>query len=1672
MQQKIVKIISTLLVTTILYANSAAVISYAADNFLSTDELEKQGTSTKSSNVEFDVYYDGGTHGQSIDINSTDTKLNVKFNVKNTGYLKDITVDFSDSNFEISDDGTNSDKVQTFDEENKTITFNQINGGSEVVKSLNILANKADEVNEDMFNRDNNINLTATYVDENEKTTAITKTIVIHTGWKVEDATALLNYEITKYIPYSVNGTNKIITQGKLTSGVENSILPIKETNIEIIAPQINNEYPESVTVVANSTVATNGDANGDKFTYANNCQYDSTTGKITINVKNEVTDGKIAWNKNVLDEYLITYIYSSNAYEAVKDQKVRITFEASSILSLYNDGTGVVNVKRSVNGYEDQIEQLGSVIDFKTEVTTELNKGYMYNNKVASEENKKETEYSVKYTANISYADIIDELTLTQGIDQFVTSDGTENSTTVENNNYAYNKTLKISKNEFDKIIGDGQIVISNNDGTAIATITANTATENGYILVDLSSVNTNSIIIKTSKPKAAGNITFELTKAINKNLDYVESKIKNFTSIKTSVAANAKNDNIDIANQELTSNITLSEPTQKASVTVNKDTLSTILTNEDVEIKVTLENDSIDDVMYKNPTITINLPSNIESINVKDVVRYFDDELSVERAEILDNDDGTKTITIKLNGTQTKYNNVAAKGATVVVTADIKLNQLTPTTNTQIEAIVVNGNTEKTTVTTSTNIKYVAPTGVVTTNSMSGYNGGSEELIAISGEPKEALIQTATDAKTVTYKMNVINNYSNTLDNIVVLGRTSFAGNKDITTSEDLGSTMSLPLTSAITVNNIDSSKVTIYYSENGEATTDLSNTSNKWVTTISDYSKVKSYMIVLNGYTMNTGDSFDFGYTATIPANLDYNQSAYQNYAVFFNNNQASGTIQDKTSAVRIGVTTGTIAKLEATLTSEIPSGETVKGGTYLNYTLKVTNTGSRSAENTVASIVLPSKVSYVEDENASEGSSTQELDEDYNTILKLNLGTIEALSSVERTITLETKTTALEEAIIEIMATVTAADNINTTTNTITNIVGKTYFDTKVSTRAANGNYVIENDTYLYTLTLRASDSYSVTEEKEITRENTIVTINLPEELTYESIELKQYSSEIKGDADITSTATVTNNGKTVTINIGSLDGGRGKVLIVKSKIATLPDGVYQKEMKITATIQADDTDVENIEEVIDTVNKAGMKITQTSNIPSGTTVTAGEEFTYTFTIENLSDVILNDVKFIDYLPEGLQYKSAKVTYSDGVVSKSKKVDSNGNPELEVNLNAKETITVEINVTVKSMDSETRIINKASVSNEYVENVESNQISHTIKKFVNTDINIDSETGEETQTKKIIGTIWLDSNKDGIKDVDEGKVSGVTVLLLDNETGNIAIDATGTNAITTTAADGTYMFNDLNEGRYTVIFLYDSANYSATTYQKANVDESQNSDAIDKAIVYEGVSRIGAVTEEIVISEENKYDIDLGLVENQKFDLKLDKIVSSITVNNTKGTNKYEYNKNFAKVDFESKYADSSTMIIEYKFTITNEGAIPGYVKKLADYLPEGLKFSTELNTDWYEGKDGTIYNATLANTIINPGESKEVTLILTKSMTKESFDLITNTAEIYETSNDYGIEDVDSTPGNKTTNEDDISIANVLPSVKTGEAVIYATLIITVIAIVGIGIYMIKKKVIK
>ena len=223
--------------------------------------------------------------------------------------------------------------------------------------------------------------------------------------------------------------------------------------------------------------------------------------------------------------------------------------------------------------------------------------------------------------------------------------------------------------------------------------------------------------------------------------------------------------------------------------------------------------------------------------------------------------------------------------------------------------------------------------------------------------------------------------------------------------------------------------------------------------------------------------------------------------------------------------------------------------------------------------------------------------------------------------------------------------------------------------------------------------------------------------------------------------------------------------------------------------------------------------------------------------------------------------------------------------------------------------------------------------------------------------------------------------------------------------------------------------------------------------------------------GAVTGKIVVADGSISNIDIGLVEAMKFDLSLTKEITKMTVSNSQGTKTTEFSGNtLAKVEMTAKYVAGSEVYVEYTFTVRNEGEIAGYAKKIVDYIPEDMNFNSGLNPIWYTGSDGNLYTTTLADVEIKPGEAKQFKLVLSRTMTDENTGLVVNTAEIVEDYNIYGVSDTDSVLGNKAQNEDDFGRANALISIKTGEAFIYISLIITTILLVGIAVFIIVLKV--
>ena len=270
-------------------------------------------------------------------------------------------------------------------------------------------------------------------------------------------------------------------------------------------------------------------------------------------------------------------------------------------------------------------------------------------------------------------------------------------------------------------------------------------------------------------------------------------------------------------------------------------------------------------------------------------------------------------------------------------------------------------------------------------------------------------------------------------------------------------------------------------------------------------------------------------------------------------------------------------------------------------------------------------------------------------------------------------------------------------------------------------------------------------------------------------------------------------------------------------------------------------------------------------------------------------------------------------------------------------------------------------------------------------------------------------------------------------------------------------------------NLNAGAYVVVAQYDTENYIVITYKAEGLAESENSDFFDTKLDNTNV----AATDTITIENSNSYNIDLGLKEREKFDLRLDKLVNKVTVTNTKlDPRVYEFNKQFVQVSLYNTYVEYSTVLIEYTINITNDGKVAGYAKEIVDYIPEGMAFNSELNSNWYLGKDGNAYTTALANTIINPGETKTVKLVLTRKMTGENVGMVHNVAEIFKDYNEYGLSDGNSTPGNKKDGENDMSYADTLLAMSTGrEVASFIGITLGVLAIVVLAVYLIKKYII-
>ena len=1658
------KILEKLLVIVLIFTLTFANFAFVTKSYASfADTLFGEKSDTGSKDVEFDAYF--GTEEEKAfsvisDVNNEDLAINMDLNIKGNGYLKDSKIQIlgtedKELNFNLKEKTEFEEVVKNF--EDNTYYLNQIDGDSEVRIEVPIEYKNEEFVNENQISSDNKIVFSGTFVDNEGEEVEVSKEVTLNVSWK-DEKEINTESEATKYIDY---GAGVILqTVERINNESEEKTLPVKATEIEINVPTLKEAKPSKITVVANSLEATNGEGAGEVEFSEDNWEYNAEENKLIIKVENtkqkvevkenegeylqegETKEEERYYNGTGIDEYLVTYTYEN--VEVGEEEKVTVGTNVTTKMTTVSGVEGENNETTVTENKEYNYELQGKAGDIvslnKENKKGEISKAYTYVN--YNNAGKYETEIGEEVIVNISYKDIVEGIEVKDERNEYVDKAGNR----VETGDIYY-KRISIAKENFDSILGEtGEVKVKDEAGNVIAVVNKDSSVnEAGNIEIGFEG-RYGKLSFEISKPAGEGNLVISTVKAIN-GAGVDKQTYINIDRISTSSSITAKYSYVEGAVEVGTveTSTKLVDTNTEANLVIDRESLSTIEENKDVEMRIELNNARETSDIYGHSEFEIVLPENIESVEVTNVSMLYGEGLEITGSEV-----NGKTIRVIVDGKQEGINSgVLTNGTNIVIKANIKVNLYTPAktenivmryTNSEATNYVDGGYKE-------VGMNYSAPTGLVAVNTVSNYDDNGTVTTSVRQGKKEGILNVYAQGREVTTEIIVMNNNSNTVSEMKILGRVPHVGVKDIQTGEELGTTIESKMASLLIGDERNRGTFKIYYSENGEATQDLSDGANGWTETPANIENIKSYLIIPEdtNYYMDPSEVLRFTYTYTIPENLTHNEYSYGTFGVYYMNNSELSQSEEISIADLVGLTTGIGPELSVNITDDT---DTVKENEEFSVKVQVGNTGENIAENVNIEVPVPLGAKYSRYEIDNERGIVKFENEK----LMISFDKLEIGESIELTVYLIAKplsTTGEYQNQIIPKVNVTAKD-LQTVLTAESDPIQIEFAEF----------YILEEGSYYSKIEKAGNEVYfrtTIINSSTEAKNNVIVTKVLPKEFTF---------------IDATEGYNYDENTRTITWNLGTLEKFDEVLLKVTVSVNELEENIGILDVKTTSKVKADNSDEYESNTVITTIGKPVLTITQTTDNVN-TYLKEGETVNYIFTVKNEGGVTATNVNLTDEIPEGIVINTISYQVGDIPINKTGYFDDKVEVAINIEPGQEWQLRLQGEATSLGGAEEQSATNIAKLSSNEIQETESNSITHIIESS-NEDI-AQSESSSSssklptTKTYKITGTAWVDSNEDGMRNDNEELLTGVVVKLVDSESGVIQ------NSITTDS-NGTYTFSGVQNGEYLVLFEYDTATYKVTTYRKDGVLANVNSDVISTTIEQDGKTREGAVTDVITIDNGSISDVDIGLVLANTFDLRLDKGISKVTVQtaNGKTTSENYDNTNLAKTEIAAKNISGSIIYVEYTITVSNVGDISGYAKTLVDYIPEGMTFNSalEANSDWYTGLDGNLYTKALENKEIKAGESETLKLVLTKQMTEENTGLVNNQAEIYEDYNTYGTADINSTPANKIQGENDLGAADIIVSIKTGEVLIYISVIIVTILLGSIAIFVTHSKIVQ
>ena len=1316
------------------------------------------------------------------------------------------------------------------------------------------------------------------------------------------------------------------------------------------------------------------------------------------------------------------TIKWNKNAYDEIVvtyiyDEKAdasKLEVNADSEITVYNNGAKYT--AKYTKGIENS--EPNGIVSTQSNISSQgIYKGQIASNISA--------QYNTTTDLRVTNTEIPEKITIKENPDVLAL----ENSELAINTKYV---STKISKERILEIFGqDFNITIKG--GATSTTINKDTKTdENGNIVINYES-QVSELEITTSKPEKTGVLEINHTKTTIENA-YTTEQLKDVKNLKTknTITGTRKINGVEqtVVEGSSESSVEVKNTVSKAEFTVNKDTLSTMTANKNVVFGVKLITNGVQYDLYKNPTIKIQFPSSVENVVVNGVKPLYADEFKVDSKY----DNTNKTLEIKLTGEQTKHPETDATELYLQLNLDITLSKLAPSKKDKITMTYTNENATQYDGDTSEQgivekeVEISAPSGLILMHNSSTYN--IEGIKGISEEKQLVQIENGDAGKEIKFNIELVNNIGKDAKNVKILGKLPTKGNK--ITGEESANTLETEL------KNITASNATIYYSENANATTSIENTANGWTTTLS--SKAKVFLIVVEQ--LNKENNYTASYTIQIPSPIQKDATSYAEYEVTYDTETDKNL---KTKSTSIGFATPTEIKLETKISAQvgndtINNGDTIKAGEVIKYTMTVKNSGAQKIENITIKSNVPDGTVYVTPMEGYQHSGATYYSENADMKeIKESIQTLGAGESYTRTYEVRVKSDLTSDKEIT-NKTVATCEDTNVESLELKNKVQASNIRVTIKEVAeadailkqgGTAEYiaVIENTSNQDANNLQLqflNDNFEVnaltSEDQYLINDEIPATINV-DKVTQNGYTWYKFEGDIKDTAEQLDAVAIVKDSDGNTYRSNQLEIALPKT-DAKISLTSPQDKAYIKEG-------------DQIEYNINVENTGETK----------TTVEIADKISDYFDIQSIS------------VNGKIVMQTMETAQTDTYIS-----DIDNDLSYQISLDVGENATLKICAIVKNISTDIdalTITNKAEAKISQKVKATSEEVTHILK--------ITSEN-----IKNVInGKAWLDSNLNGAKDNEEQALKDIKVRLYNVNTNDYQKDDDGNIIETTTNENGEYAFTKIPNGQYIVLFEYDTNEYEPTYYKKDGVDDSINSKVVLKDITIDDETKTYAVTDTIDL-QDNVSNINIGLKEKLVFDLQLDKYISKISIQNTKGTKSYDYNDStFAKVEIHRKQIVGSVVVLEYTIKVKNNGEVAGYAKNVVDYLSNGLVFSSELNPDWYlSGNE--LYTNKFANDQINPGEEREVKLVLTKTMTNENIGVVNNRAEIAEAYNEYGISDINSTPNNNMPGENDLGSADVIIGVSTGGTILaYVILVMINTVLIAIAIkLMIKNDIIK